>query len=63
MRYRFLQDNDCHWYLIPEEQAQVFEQWSALTDDNDKEFRDYRFEDRRISGPVEAFTFTDPKEN
>jgi len=71
-RFKFLQDNDSHWYLIPVEQEQAFESWvTYMAGEPDQEeageieyqFQDYRFEDRRISGPVEAFTFTDPKED
>lgn len=26
-RYRLVQDDDCHWYLIPFNQEKVFREW------------------------------------
>lgn len=27
MKYRFMQDDDCHWYLIPADKHQEFGDW------------------------------------
>lgn len=69
-RFRFMQDNDSHWYLIPEDQQQHFIEWLSLDDFTDRAretlnlfYNQFKFEDRRISGPVEDFTFTEPKED
>lgn len=74
-RFRFATDNDSHWYLIAVEKEQAFEQWLAhLTAidnaESDEEvenlwdnYEGEEFGDNRISGPAQAFTFADPKED
>lgn len=28
MKYRFIQDDDCHWYLIPADKHREFIEWA-----------------------------------
>lgn len=60
MRYKFVTDDGCHWYLIPADLVPLFVQllengeadWWA-------EFNN-KFEGHRCNNPCE-YTFTDPK--
>lgn len=55
-RYKLIQDNDCHWYLITVEQEKLF---NELLSDWEK-FEDADF--KRVDGP-HAVSFVDPKES
>lgn len=45
--YRLIQDDDCHWYLIPYDLQPQFERWvSELQQDDYVDFADHR-----INGP------------
>ena len=35
-RYFLGQDNDCHWYVIPESKREEWEEWRDLDEDNEE---------------------------
>lgn len=56
-RYMFVQDNDCHWYMIPEDLEGSF--YLLLDADLDplwEEFKQYA-----LGGGVQGITFTNPR--
>ena len=60
VRYKFTQDQDCHWYLIPEGLSALFIQMEENGEaDCYAEFCN-RFEEYRCDYPGN-FTFTDPQ--
>lgn len=58
-RYCFIQDNDCHWYIIPFENKEEFE----LACENDDEEMLLSYSDYRTGGAIQLFNFTDPRDN
>lgn len=65
MRYCFLSDDDGHWYLVPAEQADRFEDWMEwwANGDGDSPYDGPDFSDFRIGGGPEGYTFTDPAQD
>jgi hypothetical protein len=35
-RYRLAQDNDSHWYVIPVDRAEEWEQWCEIDSDDER---------------------------
>lgn len=62
MRYQFVQDEDCHWFLIEADRGEDFYALlDAMEDDPEIERIFFeRFHWCMIDG-VGAYTFTDPK--
>jgi hypothetical protein len=58
MRYRMVQDDDCHWYLIPANRSFEFDTWRESDDYQAGIEPDWA---HRIDGP-HRLTFTDPRE-
>lgn len=71
MRYKFVQDDDCHWYMIPPEREKEFDEWviNTLTREvcTKEELEKLginpfiSFEGFRIDGP-HRYTFENPQE-
>lgn len=62
IRYRLIQDNDSHWYLIPVDKAAAFEAWvQYMESDSDDEFAGEDFEDTAIGGSPGLVSFLDPR--
>ena len=61
-RYRFLEDDDGHAYLIHEGQEEEFHEWLAAGP-YWEDFKGFDFSESRIGTPINNFTFTDPKED
>lgn len=59
-RYKFIRDDDCHWYLIPVSLETVFNQMLANGDDDDWSMFNNTFDEYRCDSPSN-FTFTDPR--
>lgn len=60
VRYKFRQDDDCHWYLIPEGLSALFVQMEENGEaDCYASFND-RFGEYRCDSPCN-FTFVDPQ--
>lgn len=60
VRYKFMQDQDCHWYLIPEGLSALFIQMEESGEsDCYAEFCN-RFDEYRCNYPGE-YTFVDPQ--
>jgi len=38
MKYKFIRDDDCHWYMIPVDQVDKFEEWVQYMEDMDKDY-------------------------
>ena len=71
MRYRFVQDDDCHWYSIPANRYKDFQEWLLnfpIYDLMSREelknqgirFSSNEFDEYRIDG-VEQYSFESPK--
>lgn len=62
MRYCFLRDDDCHWYMIPVEKAKLFSQLLVNSLEND-DYCDFcnEFGEYCIDSP-QHYTFEDPEE-
>ena len=58
-RFFFAQDHDCHWYCVPCDRAKEFKVWTEA-DPEDEGFNPDRFEDCRLPGGPESWSFTDP---
>jgi len=61
-KFRFKQDNDCHWFLIPSEMNGAFDtalECAAMTDDYDQ-FND-EFGAMTIDGDPGFYEFENPK--
>lgn len=62
MRYRLVQDDDGHWYLIDARDEQAFEIWVRATQDETlNPIKDFNSD--RIAGSPSNITFTDPQED
>lgn len=60
VRYRMIQDESCHWYVIRTDQVQEFEQWQdAMSECIDRDGFD--FNEVRVNGPHDV-TFPEWKE-
>ena len=57
-RLCFAQDDDCHWYIIPEECRKAFAAW---VESDNYGYEKAPFEMRSIDSP-EFFSFLDPKD-
>ena len=64
-RFFFAQDQDSHWYLIPEAKRAVWEKMTVndLDDDNEIAKFERTFGKYRTGGGINRYSFTDPKEN
>lgn len=60
-RYMFKQDNDCHWYLVPEEECLSFDDIINTDYESWTPAGEAWVDSFRIDGP-HNMTFTDPKE-
>lgn len=60
-RFFFDKDENCHWYLIPEEWR---DEWNKLNDIEDAWDLDewQKFEDCRLGGGITGYSFENPKE-
>ena len=62
-RYRLIQDNDSHWYLIEANQEDNFNKWVEFAEGETDEYIGTDFDSKRLSGSPSNVTFTDPQEN
>lgn len=63
-RGRFVQDDDCHWYLIPASRYDDFRRWVESTQDGfEGEYRGYDFDKFRISGSPSDYSFVDARKD
>lgn len=64
-RFRFVQDDSCHWYAIPADKEAAFEAWvSAMQYDEYYESSDHEdFSDFRLDLHPSSYSFTDLKED
>lgn len=58
--YRLVQDNDCHWYVIPADRVESFNDWVQCQERSLP--METELEPERVNGP-HTVTFTDWKEN
>lgn len=56
-RFFLAQDNDCHWYVVPEIRKEEWESWVNLDDDASCEPPEWTL---RTYGPPSAVTFEAP---
>jgi hypothetical protein len=59
-RFRLSRDDDGHWYVVPAELVQVFDNWVEATS-NDLDWIGENFERYSLGGDPSNVTFTDPK--
>lgn len=57
MKYILIQDNDCHWYVIPYERE---EEWYDWTDSESDDVPDWAY---RIGGAYTLIQFENPTYN
>jgi hypothetical protein len=60
VRYRFIKDDDCHWYLIPASMSTVFNQMLSNGESDCYAMFNNTFDEYRCDSPSN-FTFTDPR--
>lgn len=60
VRYRMIQDEECHWYVIRVGQVEEFNQWQDAMADCEK-WDGFDFNDVRVNGP-HTVTFREWKE-
>lgn len=62
-RYSLVQDDSCHWYLIPARDREKFDAWVEYwSNDGKGEYLGPDFEENRLSGSPSNVTFSDPEE-
>ena len=61
-RFFFAQDDESHWYMVPEEQKTLWDEW-ASTDYNWQHPSCDVFEEYRTNGGIELYTFENPIED
>lgn len=60
MRYRFVRDDDFHWYLIEADQYDKFHEWLEWTSNYcEGDYDGPHFSD--LGGGIYKFTFLDPR--
>lgn len=59
-RFVFRQDSDCHWYMIPIEAIESFENWNNEDTETD-EFDPDRFYHCALGGGIQDISFTLPQ--
>lgn len=66
MRFKFGQDQSCHWYMLPESLWAKWDEMAAndISDDDYcvMEAFERLFAAHRLNGGPERLSFTDPKE-
>lgn len=70
-RWRFLKDDDCHWYLIPDHMYEYWELFEPpVYDDSDEDRQNLAldvfcntFDRYRIGGGTSSWTFENPQED
>lgn len=60
VRYRFIKDDDCHWYLIPVSMSTVFNQMLDNGEDAYWSIFNNTFDEYRCDSPTN-FTFEKPE--
>lgn len=65
VRLRFVQDDSCHWYVIPADKDEAFVLWNESFQDEAEaeEYTGEGFEDCRIDGYPGFYTFTDLRQD
>ncbi len=58
-RFCFVQDDDCHWYIIPSDKRDEWREWENI-DSNDPRSWDPPEFAVRIDSPF-SYSFTDPQ--
>lgn len=59
-RFRFVQDDSCHWYAIPEEKELEFNSWIFFTE-NGETWNGLDFEQFRLNCHISSYSFVDLK--
>lgn len=59
-RYRLVQDNDCHWYLIPADKGEEWDEWCDIPDDDERSWDAPDFA-QGLNGSPSAVTFDNPR--
>jgi hypothetical protein len=60
-RFRFVQDDDAHWYLIPAHKRKQFDKWVEAGPYWDN-YKGEDFSKDAIGCSPSQYTFTDPKD-
>lgn len=59
-RYFLGQDSSCHWYLVPEDKRDSWNNWSDLDEDDKASWNCPQYAIPLGGGP-QCLTFTDPR--
>lgn len=51
-------DNDCHWYVVPDEKREAWDEWVDLDEDDPRGWTAPSWAER-INGPVSQIRFSD----
>lgn len=60
-KYFFGQDQDCHWYMIPLDLKEIWNELSDMEDPSEDD-RWQQIEDCNVGGCISSIVFTNPKE-
>ena len=60
-RFCLVQDEDSHWYIVPVDELDVWENWSSNFDSNDEDTWDVPACAVYIDNPF-TLTFSDPRQ-
>jgi hypothetical protein len=59
-RYFLDQDSSGHWYIVPVDDLDAWEEWTMLSEDDEQSWDPPPFA-QRVGGAHTLVTFTDPK--
>ena len=62
-RWRFVQDDSCHWYAIPAERDVEFERWVRSFEEETDAYDGPDFGDYRLAMNPSSYSFVDFKED
>lgn len=65
LKWRFVQDDSCHWYCIPANQRELFEKWvdSADPGEGSREYDGPSFDEYRLGMYISNYTFDNLEED
>ena len=59
-RYYLARDNDCHWYVVPVDRSEEWEEWLSLDSDDQRSWEAPAWA-RAVGGSPSVVSFTDPQ--
>lgn len=59
-RYRLVQDNDCHWFIIPADKIGEWDEWCEIDSDDERAWDAPEFA-QDLGGSPSNVTFENPR--